>query len=342
MLVQRLRTRLRVLVVLTSALVVATPSLTVTAAAATCGGKDLIAEFARTAPALHTRIEAEAARTENTEALLWRVERAGSAPSHLFGTVHLSDARVATPPPKAMAAIAGAKTVALEVADLSPKALVAAMGKSGAKMFYGGDARLDRKLEAAEFALVRGKLASAGLPDQVAPMVRPWLAYMLLSVSDCERQRSASGAQVLDMRIAAEAKKRGIPVVGLETLESQLAAMAAVDEGQQVEMLRATLKHVDRADDLMETMLQLYLDRRMGRAWPLTLVLAEQAGVAASAFSGFESELVVKRNHGMRDKALPLVKEGGAFIGVGALHLVGKTGLVTLLRQAGFTVTPVE
>ena len=48
------------------------------------------------------------------------------------------------------------------------------------------------------------------------------------------------------------------------------------------------------------------------------------------------------RNLRMRDAALPLLADGGAFIAVGALHLPGAIGLVELLRGAGFTVTPGE
>jgi uncharacterized protein YbaP (TraB family) len=44
----------------------------------------------------------------------------------------------------------------------------------------------------------------------------------------------------------------------------------------------------------------------------------------------------------MRDAAGPLLDEGGVFIAVGALHLSGEKGLVALLREAGYTVTPVE
>jgi uncharacterized protein YbaP (TraB family) len=44
----------------------------------------------------------------------------------------------------------------------------------------------------------------------------------------------------------------------------------------------------------------------------------------------------------MRDAALPLLAEGGLFVGVGAGHLSGPEGLVELLRQSGYTVTAVE
>lgn len=44
----------------------------------------------------------------------------------------------------------------------------------------------------------------------------------------------------------------------------------------------------------------------------------------------------------MRDGAIPLIDKGGAFIGVGALHMVGAKGLIELLRAKGYSVTAVE
>ena len=66
------------------------------------------------------------------------------------------------------------------------------------------------------------------------------------------------------------------------------------------------------------------------------------AGVDAAPVDTFESDIAVKRNYGMRDASLPLLEQGGAFIAVGALHLLGKEGLVELFRAAGYTVTPIE
>jgi uncharacterized protein YbaP (TraB family) len=59
-------------------------------------------------------------------------------------------------------------------------------------------------------------------------------------------------------------------------------------------------------------------------------------------FDSAERNLLVTRNLSMRDKALPSLAEGSAMIAVGALHLPGRQGLVALLREAGYTVTPVE
>jgi uncharacterized protein YbaP (TraB family) len=44
----------------------------------------------------------------------------------------------------------------------------------------------------------------------------------------------------------------------------------------------------------------------------------------------------------MRDRALPLLKRGGAFIAVGAAHLPGKEGLLSLFEKDGYEVETVE
>ena len=55
----------------------------------------------------------------------------------------------------------------------------------------------------------------------------------------------------------------------------------------------------------------------------------------------FTSEVVVNRNRRMLERIQPRLREGNAFIAVGALHLPGKDGLLTLLRNKGYRVSPV-
>lgn len=311
------------------------------ASAARCEGDDLLAEMRLKDPETHRSIMEQASATENSGALLWKVERPGRPASHLFGTVHVTDERVVASP-AVRTALEQSKALALEVADLSAAANSAAMAKAAGLVMFTDGRRLDRMVSAEEYEKLRASLARAGMPAEASASFRPWIAYLILSVPECERRKVKDGQLVLDMRLAEQAKAHKIPVVGLETIEQQLASLAAVPEEQQLDMLRATLRYIDRSDDLMETMLQLYLRRQMGAAWPLQQVLARKAGVADTTYSGLKKELVDDRNVRMRDAALPLFEDGGAFIAVGALHLPGETGLVKLLREAGYTVTPVE
>jgi uncharacterized protein YbaP (TraB family) len=313
-----------------------------TTTSATCGGRDLLSELALSDRPLFDRLLSEAKATENGSALLWKVEKQGKPPSHLFGTVHLTDERVTRLSDKTQSALSASTTVMLEAADVSPATTAAALSAAAKSAMFTDGKTLDALLTAEEFQLVSKAVDKAGIPGALARVYRPWIVTMLIAASDCERSKVQSGVNVLDMAISEQAKALGKPVAGLETIEQQLAALSSVPDDQQIGMLRANLALADKTDDLMETMVNLYLNRRMGAAWHLQLALAEKAGVGAEAFEGFKQRLIIERNQKMRDAALPYLSAGGAFIAVGALHLPEKTGLVTLLRDAGYTITPVE
>lgn len=312
------------------------------AGAPACTGRNVLDELARTDAAAYARILAAAEATENGGAILWRIERAGIEPSHLLGTMHLSDARIAALPAAAAAALHSARRLVLEIADLEAGGLADAFQKARELMMLAGGRRLDHMLGEEEFRKLAEVLQRLGMRSQAVAMFRPWVPSLLLALSDCERLRVARGELPLDLRLARAAKERGIAVAGLETVELQLRAMAQVPEADQVEILKAGLRNYDRIDDLIETTVQLYLGRRLGAVWPLQLALAEKVGVAARAFDSAEHNLLVARNLRMRDKALPHLADGGVMIAVGALHLPGRHGLVALLRAAGYEVTAVE
>lgn len=307
-----------------------------------CHGTDIVAELAAADPQLHTRVIEEAKAAENAEAVLWKVERAGAAPSYLFGTVHLTDGRVTTLSASVKSALAGAETVVLEVADLSPSATSQAISEAAKLVMFTDGRRLDQMLSESEYEKVKSAISRAGMPSEFAALFRPWIVSMMMAVSECERLKVQEGAKVLDAKIAEAARARDVPVYGLETIEDQLGAMAAVPDKDQLEILRASLAFADRSNDIMETMLQLYLNRRMGAAWPLQIALAGKAGIGSDAFNSFQEELVTRRNIKMRDNALGYLQKGNAFIAVGALHLSGKSGVVQLLREAGYAVTAIE
>lgn len=310
--------------------------------AAQCAGQDMMSELATTSPDLHKKVQSEAAAFGNTEAVLWKIEKDGLAPSYLFGTMHLSDPRLTTLSPAIKDALSASSTLALEVADLSEGALASAMSKAGDMILFTDGRTLSQFLTPEEYKKVQDVVGKSGMPGEFAGLFKPWLINMLLAMSDCERKKVASGAPVLDMKVAEEAQKAGLKVVGLESIEQQLGALAAVPEDQQIQMLKVGLKYADRADDMMETLVQLYQRRNLGAALPFQAALASLHGTPESAFDGFKKSLLVDRNVKMRDAAQSLLVSGKAFIAVGALHLPGPTGLVALLRQDGFTVTAIE
>jgi hypothetical protein len=309
---------------------------------ARCQGNDMLAELQTKSPDVYKKVMDESRALPNTEAELWKIEKPGIPPSYLFGTMHLSDPRIATLAPAVKDIIAQSKSVTLEVADLSEKAVAAAMTKTAPLIVYTNGQSLKKALSDDEYKGVEQTITKAGMPGELAATMKPWLISMLLATSDCERKQVAAGKTVLDLQVAAEAQKHGIAITGLETIESQLGALADIPDDQQIAMLKVGLKFIDRADDMTETLVQMYVKRQIGAAMPFQLALATQSGISPSVFDGFRKSMLIDRNAHMRDAALPMLDKGSAFIAVGALHLPGPTGLVALLRESGYIVTPVE
>lgn len=317
----------------------------VQAQAPTCTGRNVLDELRESDEAAHARVMAASSSTENANAILWKIEKEGVAPSHLFATIHLTDERINALSPAVTKALAEARRLVLELDDLSPASFMNILTGDPqvlALMLYTDGRRLDHLLDADEFRALAAVMSRAGLPSGIGGMLRPWVATLLLSVSVCEQQRMGAGLLPLDARLARDAQERGVKAEGLETLQSQFRALASVPEADQVEMLKSGIRIYDRVDDMTETMIQLYLQRNLGAIWPLQIVLAEKLGIRAEAFDSAEQSLLVTRNFDMRDKALEKLAEGNAFIAVGGLHLPGRQGLVALLREAGYTLTAVE
>lgn len=310
--------------------------------AATCGGRDLIADLRAQGAETSKRLDATSAAMSNAKAILWRLEKAGIPPSHLFGTVHLTDDRVNDLTPAIQEAIDGARVVALEIADLSAERLGEGIGKVATLLQYPDGRSLEALLAPDELQIARAAIEKAGMPRGALARLRPWVVTMSIALTDCERQRATSGLKPLDERLGLRARARRIQVVSLETIEAQLRAMAAVPETDQLALLKAGLKLNHLSQDMMETLIGRYLASDLGMIWAMQLELWRQQGVSEAAAGSFMRELVVARNKRMRDAALPYVSKGGTFIAVGALHLPGEHGLVALFEDAGYKATPVE
>jgi len=305
-----------------------------------CKGVDLVAQLAEKDPALLRRIRQEAAAIPNGDGLLWRVEKDGSAPSYLFGTMHVTDPRVTELPASARNAFAEAETVVIETTDiLNQKAMMTAMAEQPELMMFSGNESLADYLTAEERTIMEKTLGERGMSLQSVIKMKPWILISLVSLPECELDRQQQGEPVLDAKLAQEAKTEGKKIAGLETVAEQLSAMASVPMELHIRGLVGTLALGDRMDDLIETMISLYLAGEPGMFRPALGELLQLEGEEEADYAVFEKQMVEMRNHVMAERAQPLLDQGGAFIAIGAMHLPGETGLVALLRQAGYRVS---
>ncbi|MEL6948417.1 MAG: TraB/GumN family protein, partial [Pseudomonadota bacterium] len=146
----------------------------------------------------------------------------------------------------------------------------------------------------------------------------------------------------LDMALGQDAKAAGKTIVGLETLQGQLKAMNALPEAEMIIALDQIVTLGPHMEDMFETMIQLYQREELGLLWTL-LRHMDVNGISKTptdaGYAEFQRTIIDQRNFGMADTSEPLLKKGGAFIAVGALHLPGQRGLIQILKDRGYTVS---
>lgn len=268
-----------------------------------------------------------AGEVRHGQGLLWRITPSDGLSSFIYGTMHSDDPRVLDLPEPAQRALTSARTVVLE-ADLNPEAIDALMRT----IWLPHGQTLTELLDQATLTRTLAALSDRGIPPVVALSVKPWVASVMLV-----RPQPATG-EFLDLALAAQAKAQGKPVHGLETAEEQLAALDAFSLEQQVLMLKLTLAQLSQMPALQERLLEAYLKQDLAGLVDLSEESLSGAGVLADTFN---ARLIESRNHRMVERMLAYLQTGCAFVAVGALHLPGEEGILNLLEQRGYQVSPV-
>lgn len=308
-----------------------------------CTGTDMVAEIRDGDPALYADIVAEAAAAENGDNLLWRIapREAGQAPSFLFGTMHVTDPRVIDLPDAVRAAFEATDTVVIESTDvIDQAAMMAALAAEPELTMFTDGTTLRSLIPAGDLEMVEAHLRQRGMPLGSVNRMKPWMLAAIVALPSCELERKTRGEPILDLMLAADAQAAGKEVAGLESVSDQLGAMASLPMDLHIEGLVETLRLGDRMGDVLETMIVLYRTERIGMFWPFFRAVLPSGADCRSGYAAFEEIMVNARNRTMAEGAEPFLKNGGAFIAVGALHLPGPEGIVALLRAAGYEVTP--
>ena len=309
----------------------------------TCKGVDLIEEMRVIEPERYQKLKRVSDIEKNSNAILWRIEGTDGPPSYLFGTMHTTDPGVTEFSAAAKEAFKETTTVAVEVSDLSPTTVQAYIQKNPNQFFSLKGPKLNEYLSQDDYQYIVKLAAKHGLPKTMIPLLKPWFAYIsYFQTPGCETFRMSKGLVSLDQEIIKKAKAKGKRLIGLESLHDQFSAFDGLSPKHQVTLLQDGIFQHKRINDFYFTAMQLYKTRQIGMMIPLSIAFAKNEEKTTAAMAEFLEIMVVKRNKLMFDHSLPLVKKGGAFIAVGALHMTGRHGLVEAFRDAGFQVTKIN
>jgi uncharacterized protein YbaP (TraB family) len=262
--------------------------------------------------------------------LLWRIEGKSAPASHVFGTIHLADPRVTALPTAVANELNRARSLTIEVRLEPGTILVLAQ-----RMIYDNGRDLHGVAGPELFAKAAAITAGLGLPDPLLRMFKPWAVALLLSAP----QQDPSG--VLDIVLARAAAEQGKPVHQLESLEEQIAVFEGMSEADQLALLGHAVANYERMPALIGRLVEAYLARDLAGMWRISEESGGEGAEAKRLRAVFAHRLLDERNARMAERSEARLREGGAFIAVGALHLYGDAGMLSLLEKRGYRVSRV-
>jgi len=266
---------------------------------------------------------------KNSNTLLWRITGNGlTKPSYLFGTIHLTEKKVFFLGDSVYNAIDRTEGFAAEL-DLNT------LGVEMMNQFM----KEEQEKKASEPIKLKDVVSAEIWQRYKTPLAEKFgKKAEYITVEDLDEKESSlenemfkkgEMATFLDAHLFGIAKKKGKWVGGIE------------DIGDQIE-------HIDNfksIEDKIQT--ALYEDEyyRHGLDWLIDIYLSQQLdSIDAYMYreqSGEKDFIMIKRNLKMARRMDSLSAIRSTFFAVGAAHLPGDSGVISMLRARGFEVTPV-
>jgi len=264
----------------------------------------------------------------SAESPVWAIKGAHNT-VYLAGSVHLLRAKDAALPPAFEKAYAEAAALVMEI-DLDDLNEADAQTWVMSHGMFSGEGSLQSMLGDKLYQRTVDEGSKLGLPVAALQMMEPWLLAMTFT----EMQYLKLGfdpEQGVEKQLVRKAQADHKQITGFETLEEQFGLLDGMSYPDQARFLDMTLEEMDEMETETDAMLSAW---RSGDAQKLDALMSEEYKVAPALYR----TLVSDRNSRWMPKLESLLKgDKDYLVVVGALHLVGKGGLLELAKARGYT-----
>lgn len=264
-----------------------------------------------------------------TDAILWQISGNGlSKPSYIFGTIHAYCDREKFFKPELTDALKSTDVVAMEL-NLNDFSTFVALMKASMKE---ADKPLSSKLSPSEYksvdsacmAILGDSLKNMDLKTPMGLMGKMYLSESMIGCNPIP----------LDFLIAELAKREKKTSYGLETPAFQDSLMNAIPDSLQMRWLIDLSRNLNKAKADFALLMSTYDSQSSQNLYDVSFKTSPEMVYLKEALLDQRNKnwlLYLKSN-------MPLKAH---FVAVGAAHLAGPEGMIALLKQAGYTLTPV-
>jgi len=266
----------------------------------------------------------------NAESMIWKVEK-GSEVVYIGGTIHLLRESDYPLPEEFLNAFANADILVLE-ADMGQLKSLEVQQKIMAGATYPPGEGLDQVLSKEAYDALAEYCQQNGLPLVALNQFKPSLVS--LTILGLEMQKLGLSVELgIDINFYQRAVSEGKNLIYIETIDEQIAYILAMGEGQESEFMLKGLSDLHKMPEQFEDMIQYWKtgdDDKME-----DLILAE--------FREEYPELYESLIKGRNELWLPQIEalfltEEDELVLVGAGHLIGEEGIITMLKERGYSV----
>lgn len=265
--------------------------------------------------------------------LLWKITGKGlKQPSYLFGTHHLIPIQFLDTVPGLYKAFNDCDMVVGEMVMNS----VDVMAKMQEAAMMPDHIKITDLLSDSDYQVVDKELKAVlkfGLKE--LSIMNPSVILTLYQLEIFKKMTGCTDDNQSDSYFQLVANEKGKKVVGLETIDQQIAILFGNGTLQrQADILVET---VNSKDSVLKQMIRLNKLYKAGKIDELVEISTQKGDVTDMTENEY-SKLVDDRNADWVTQLPQLMHENSCFIAVGALHIGGKNGLVKQLQRAGYKV----
>ena len=271
-------------------------------------------------------VEPSRAQTRN---FIWKASR-GPSVVYLVGSVHLLSKDYYPLSPALDKAFAECDLLVEEL-HLGQMAAVESQMTILMRGLLPSGQTLDKVVSAETFALVTERVKALGMPVEPLKRFKPWA--LSLTLLGLEWQAAGFDAALgLDKHFYDQAVAAGKSVQGLETIEFQISRFDELSMEEQDRMLASTLRELETEKAAVTTLANAW---KAGDAPTVERIVLQELRKEPKMYQ----RLLVERNRDWMPKIEALfTRKSPTFVVVGAAHLVGADGLLSMLKAKGYTV----
>jgi uncharacterized protein YbaP (TraB family) len=260
-----------------------------------------------------------------SKSLLYEVKKDGFQTTYLYGTIHLIPDSLFLFTKKLKKIISQSDEMIFEITDFSDNESLTKMLKSESNSFdIFSKVQQDSVLNWGA-QLIDSDTASF---RRIFEYLKP-INLLQLPTMKALQEHAVS----VDLALMKFADEKGIVKSELETVAFQLELLNDLPDSVLAEMILSAMRQSKDSDQLQAKLLHLY---QIQDIEGLANLLNE-----SDETSAFLDDLIGKRNNKWLPKIIEKSKNKSCFVAVGAGHLGGKDGLISLFQQAGFIVSPI-